>query len=148
MTIPKPEKRAPRPPKRIARKVRVRKVKKASRGKMGREADRLFSLIVRSIGFCQARGVRTDHSGPLQCAHIVGRSYRSTRWEEENAFCLCAGCHRFWTSRPIEFRRFVVEMRGLEWFDDVTERALKPWDKDIEGVLARLRARAAELGIE
>jgi len=128
--------------------VRVRKVKKASRGKLGREADRLFSLIVRSRGFCEARGVRTLHAGPLQCAHIIGRSYRSTRWDEENAFCLCAGCHRFWTSRPIEFRRFVVDMRGIVWFDEVTSRALHPWDKDIVGVVARLRERAVELGLE
>lgn len=146
MTIPKPLPREKRPKRPIARKARPRKVRKTSRGKLTREADRLFSLIVREPGRCWAFG--RQHAGPLQCAHILSRSYRSVRWEEDNAVPLCAGCHRFYTSRPVEWRGDIIAWMGREILEALEQRALEPWDKDIESVLARLRARAEELGIK
>ncbi len=67
------------------------------------KADRLFSLIVRARGACQACGKTTN----LQCAHIISRRYSQTRCVEDNAFCLCAGCHMRFTDHPVEFGDFV-----------------------------------------
>lgn len=145
--IPKPL-RTPRPRKPIQRRSRPSKVRKTSRGKMTREADRLFSLIVRKGSVCYGGLRGRKCAGPLQCAHVVSRSYRSTRWADDGAISLCAGCHRYFTSRPVEWRGFLIEWFGREWLEGIEQRALKVWDKDLEGVLARLKARAKELGIE
>lgn len=132
-----------------------RKVRKTSRAKMGRIADRLFSLIVRHAQVCAFHGDpwapgNEDGvcSGPLQCAHIVSRTYRSVRWDESNAMPLCAGAHVAMTHRPLEWERFVVYKIGREALDELKAQALEVWDGDIEGVLVRLAARAVALGLE
>jgi len=51
--------------------------------------DKEFSVLVRSRGACEYCGKTTS----LQCAHIRTRTIRATRWDEENALCLCVGCH-------------------------------------------------------
>lgn len=152
MTWPKPEKRAPRPKKRIARGKRPNRVRKTSRAKLGKKADDLFSLIVRHPGVCLAIGRLEGHScgGGLQCAHVVSRRYRSTRWDFDNAVPLCAGAHRYFTDRQCEWDVFVERyiMQPADY--DVLRyvRALKPWDKDLESVLVRLAERAVSMGIE
>ncbi len=53
--------------------------------------DILFSKVIRlKARKCQMCG-RTDRQ--LNCAHYIGRRYRATRWEEDNAACLCVSCH-------------------------------------------------------
>ena len=128
------------------RAKRVPKVKKTSRGKMGRLADKLFSLIVRHSGLCDA-GYRS-HAGAVQCAHLVSRSYRSVRWDEANALPLCAGCHVYYTHHPLEWEQYITERNGPEAIAALKARAMKRWDGDIEGVLVRLAARAVALGIK
>lgn len=146
----KPSKRSPKPAKRIARGKSPRKVRKTSRGKMGRTADALFSKIVRHSGACLAATVEPSHecAGPLQCAHIVGRAYRSTRWAEDNAFSLCAGAHVYFTHHPLEFEGFVTMRIGDDAYAALKRRALVKWDGDIDGVLVRLASRAVVLGIQ
>ena len=31
----------------------------------------------------------------LEAHHIVGRSYKATRWDLGNGLCLCTSCHKF-----------------------------------------------------
>ena len=111
---------------------------------MGRQADKLFSLIVRAVGQC----AECFEGKALQCAHIVSRSYRSVRWSFDNAVALCAGCHVYYTHHPLEWERFVTERMGAADFASLKARALAKWDGDLEGVLVRLAARAVALGIE
>lgn len=146
MRLAKPEKRAPRPRKRLARGKRPRKQRKTSRAKLGRLADKLFSRIVRHEARC-AYHSNVPCSGPMQCCHIVSRRYRSVRWSEANALPMCAGAHRFFTGRELEWRRFIDSYFPEGFYDKVAALALKPWDKDLEGVLVRLAARAVALGI-
>lgn len=75
------------------------------------KADRLFSLIIRSRGACEACG-RTEN---LQCAHIVSRRFSHTRCDEDNAFCLCARCHMHFTDHPVEFAEFVLDQIGAKY---------------------------------
>lgn len=82
--------------------------------------DKWFSLIVRSIGYCQCCG-RTDM---LQCAHIVSRRYLGVRWAFDNAMCLCAACHMRFTHRPIEWDAYVTETIGEAAYADIKRRAL------------------------
>jgi hypothetical protein len=129
----------------IKRTKRPRKQRKTSRGKIGRLADKLFSLVVRKRGACEAGQIKC--AGPLQCAHIVSRSYRSTRWAEDNAFALCAAAHTYFTHHPLEWEVFVETAIGCENYSQIKRRALEKWDGDLEGVLVRLAARAVALGI-
>ena len=136
------------PPPRRSR--RPRKQRKTSRAAMGRQADKLFSLIVRARGKCAWHDCTAGSicSGPLQCAHGIGRAYRSVRWDENNAFALCAGAHVWTTHHPIEWYDFLEAVMGPEAYAALKRKALTPWDHDIEGVLVRLAARAVALQIE
>jgi|TARA_Y100000296_G_C4975326_1_gene157940 hypothetical protein len=82
---------------------------KGAKGK----ATRLHAQIIRALGFCQSCG--SSHS--LQCAHIVSRKYARTRTSLDNAFCLCASCHRRFTDNPVEFGKFTLEQLGVTAYD-------------------------------
>jgi hypothetical protein len=147
IAFPKPR-RTGKLRKPIARKKRPARVRKTSRGKMTRQADKLFSLIVRSRGKCEWHAVGGACAGPLQCAHGIGRTYRSVRWDERNAFALCAGAHVWTTHHPLEWHQFMHNEMGGAALEALKAKALKPWDGDLSGVLVRLAARAVALGIE
>lgn len=157
MNHPKPEKRAPRPRKRIARGKAPNKVRRTSRGALGRLADKLFSLIVRQQGSCRYHWLQRNHyterngacSGPLQCAHIVSRRYRSTRWDEDNAVPLCAAAHMKFTHDVVGWQIFVTQhVMDAARYQDLMMRSQERWDGDLEGTVARLKARAAILEIK
>ena len=82
-------------------------------------ADRIFSRIIRLHGACENCG-STD---TLQCAHWISRRYAWTRTYSLNAFCLCAGCHRWFTDHPTEWGRWTVERRGEAVYQHVLERS-------------------------
>lgn len=86
-------------------KVKVKKVKKST---LRNKADALFSKHIRSFGGCQAmtyEDVRCD--GVLQCAHLTTRGNMRLRFDENNAICMCAGHHRFFTNHPLEWSLFL-----------------------------------------
>lgn len=118
----------------------MRTAKKRSRKAMTAEADRLISLKVRSRGHCElwllAPEVRC--SGMLQCCHIIGRRMRSLRWDEENLFCGCQAHHTYFTHRPEAFF-LAVEATYPGLYERLWKRAQEPWDRDLEGLLERLR---------
>lgn len=84
-----------------------------------READRLFSLDVRSVGQCERCGNREG----LQCSHFISRRYLGTRWIKLNAECLCVGCHKYLTERPIQARDRARELLGATVYDELEELA-------------------------
>ncbi len=84
-------------------------------------ADTAFSKVVRSVGYCESD--RPDHKGNLQCAHIIGRSYKTIRVDRRNALCLCAGCHMYFTHHPLEWREWVDETYPGRW-DELNAKAL------------------------
>jgi len=88
---------------------------KGLRGK----ATRLHAEIVRARGSCQ----NCNSTDSLQCAHIVSRGYAATRCDLDNAFCLCAKCHMYFTKWPIEFRDFVISAVGQKLYDELKLKA-------------------------
>ena len=104
------------------------------------EADRLFSLAVRAVGRCESG--RETHLGNLQCAHGFSRSYKAVRWDRRNAWSFCAGCHVFYTHKPIEFDLWMLDRLGIELYGELRELALTHRTPDLELVLAELRAAA------
>lgn len=80
-------------------------------------ADRLFSLAICSHGRCE--NCQKSSGVQLQCAHIMSRRYSKTRCNLKNAFCLCAGCHIFFTANPVAFGQFVSETWANEYFEQI-----------------------------
>ena len=129
--------------KRAKRKEKAKRLKlrRPTHAKQVREADRLFSLLVRSVGRCEADDGRPC-KGPLQCAHLFSRRYEGARWMPANAVALCAGHHVFYTHRPEEWddwrRTFLANT-----YEYVRGRAMFGGKQDMDQVLARLTERTS-----
>ena len=88
-----------------------------------RLADENFARHVRGWGPCMALALDSACAGAEQCAHIISRSYRVTRWDPANAVPLCAGHHTYFTHRPLEWEAFIERTHpGL--LADLKKRAL------------------------
>lgn len=87
-----------------------------------KKADTLFSQLIRSLGHCENCG-RTYAEVQLQCAHWIGRRFRNTRWDPDNAFCLCARCHFYFGDHPTEFGRWAIARRGEDTYARLREAA-------------------------
>ncbi len=106
------------------------------------KADRLFSRVVRSEGVC----AECNTTKNLQCAHIESRTYRSTRWDERNAVCLCASCHLKFTWNPAAWSIWVKGRFGTRFYWANKHRALAVAPKpDWVELIHRLEARLEEV---
>lgn len=114
--IPKPEKRGPKPRRRIPRGARPRVVRMTSVAEEKRECDRIARAIVfqRDGGRCQC----CQTTEFCQWAHIVSRRYWRVRWVEENSMVLCRGCHKRFTEDPAGWDIWVAT-----WFGNIHARA-------------------------
>lgn len=116
----------------------MRKQRKSNRATLKRKADKLFSLKVRSRGYCQLKGL--DHiacSQDLQCMHVITRSNHRLRWEDLNALAGCFGHHRWYTTHPFEFILMIQKHFPLH-YDFVMKYRNEIWNKDYDEVFRRL----------
>lgn len=67
--------------------------------------DKVFSDLVRLRAnyICEHCGRGDSDKALLHCAHIVGRKWKGGRWWGDNAVCLHASCHAYFTDHPWEF---------------------------------------------
>jgi hypothetical protein len=124
MPYPKPEK--------TEKKKKRRKL--GVKTKLLREADKLFSLKIRSTGHCE----RCGSTFMLQCAHIVSRRYKQVRWNFNNALCLCSGCHVYFTHHPLEWEIWVIDQIGESTYKELKEKALQHGDINLELIVGGL----------
>lgn len=97
------------------------------------KCDDLFRKIIRSHGVCENCG--ETRYAQLQTAHIISRRYSHTRCDIDNAFCLCAACHRRFTDYPASFGEFVREKIGDGYWDLVAKsqrRSKVDWDAQLD----------------
>lgn len=104
--------------KTVSKKRRVEREQSTAR--MKKRCDALFAAIVRAPGECIRCGSREN----LQCAHIRSRRYNATRWSFDNAVCLCATCHYFFTVNPLRWEEWVVERFGARRWNALRKKAL------------------------
>ena len=128
-------------PKRKARPAKKRKTKRAS---LSREADRLWSLLVRARGASEISGDTKN----LQGAHGFPRTYRATRWLLINGFALTQSEHVFYTYRPLQWDQFLRERWGQPVYDELRRIALKNEKQDMVAVVSSLRAECETRGID
>lgn len=106
-------------------------------------ADRLWSLYVRvKAGWeCQRCHKRyPEGARGLENSHFWGRKNEATRFDEENCYCLCTGCHGYFTANPHEHREWVYKRLGKQRYDLLTLRANSVKKKDRKMELLRIRA--------
>lgn len=82
--------------------------------------DRLFSHLIRSVGYCERCG-RTDVK--LETSHWISRRFSNTRCDPDNAFCLCSACHRWWHNFPTDASDWAISQRGRATYDRLREAA-------------------------
>ena len=104
-----------------------------------KKLDIAWSKKVREYGMCES----CHKTKPLNAHHFYSRSIRAVRWDIENGFCLCVGCHVFSSNfsahkTPAEFVEWAIERRGQDWYDSVKKRKntiTKYTDDDVEQIL-------------
>jgi len=109
-----------------------------------KKLDDVFRDIMRSQGKCHRCG-RGPEQVVLQCAHGFSRRYRGTRWLEEANFCLCSGCHMFFTWRPIEWDDYMRNTWGEETYEHYRALAQAITKADKPALYAQLKARLEEI---
>lgn len=98
------------------------------------QCDKVFAWLVRTSGPC------ADCGEPrTQCAHGFSRSYRSTRWDFDNAWPLCASCHLFYTHRPLQWDNWMRMRMGDDRYDALRAKALGGERVDTKALLVELR---------
>lgn len=91
--------------------------------------DAIFSKVIRKRGYCER--CKKDDYNKLQCSHIHTRTKMSVRWDQENALCLCSGCHAYWWHKhPIDAAEFAKRYLGEEKYSLLLHRSncLKKWN--------------------
>lgn len=98
--------------------------KKASKApsvsKLIKEADKLFSLLVRANG-ADSEGINTCYTckkrypiKKLQCGHFLSRYYKAARWDFDNARPQCMMCNMWKKGDPINYRINLIQEIGEE----------------------------------
>ncbi|MDA0989077.1 MAG: hypothetical protein O2783_08185 [Chloroflexi bacterium] len=107
--------------------------------------DALFSQVIRERDNYTCRicfGNFRHDPGRLDCAHSIGRSRGSVRWDMDNAFALCRRCHNDIDQRPLDHIEFVRKELGEERYEALKVKArelLKMTDRDRIELAAHFR---------
>ena len=107
-----------------------------------KKLDKSWSEKVREYGMCE----KCHKLSPLNAHHFYSRSVRSVRWDTDNGFCLCVGCHTFSSQfsahkTPAEFVEWAIERRGKKWYDSLKKRknqTVKYIDDDVDRLIKEL----------
>ena len=96
---------------------------KQSDSSLNKQLDKLWSKAVRTKGYCELCG-RKPPEVILHAHHIFSRRNYSTRYDLENAVCLCTGCHLYKAHKDVqEFSDWVLEHLGQEYIDNLRKKA-------------------------
>ena len=125
-----------------AKAARIRSRKARSPEALAKKLDALVGQMVRARGRCESG--RANHKGNLQWCHGFSRRYHAVRWEPLNGFCLCAGCHLYFTHRPLEWDEWMMDQMGLN-YDWLRAKALEGKKPDKAALLADLSRDPSDL---
>lgn len=120
-------------------------VKKALSNKL----DKAWADKVKEYGMCEV----CHKTKPLNAHHFYSRSIRAVRWDVDNGFCLCVGCHVFSSKfsahkTPAEFVEWAIDKRGISWYEELKERKntlMKYKDADCEDLLEKIKEKSFDI---
>ena len=92
-----------------------------------KKLDTAWSNRIKQYGMCEVCG----KTKILNAHHFHGRRCYSVRWDIDNGFCLCVGCHKFSPKfsaheTPAEFVTWAIEQRGQKWYDELLVKKNTP----------------------
>ena len=100
----------------VTMKLKFAKPKKVSKTYLRTKADKLISLYVRKLGYCQIKGKDTVHcSTVLQDMHIVTRGTTPLRYDLTNHLCGCSGHHWYYTNNPKKWQALMEAYFPKRW---------------------------------
>lgn len=108
-----------------------------------KKLDTAWSNRIKQFGVCEVCG----KNKPLNAHHFYSRSIRVVRWDINNGFCLCVGCHVFSSKfsahkTPAEFVEWAIEKRGDDWYNDLKIKKNTPQkfiDADFDNIIEGLK---------
>jgi len=108
-----------------------------------KKLDTAWSNRIKQFGVCEVCG----KNKPLNAHHFYSRSIRVIRWDIDNGFCLCVGCHVFSSKfsahkTPAEFVEWAIKQRGQKWYDDLKTKKNTPQkfiDADFDNIMEGLK---------
>lgn len=108
--------------------------------------DKEFSLFIRKRDNwrCQ-RCLKKypERARGLHCSHYMGRTNKSTRWDENNCEALCHGCHSYFEDRKqTDYRDWKIERHGLSLVEEVefkSRQLFKPHKDELLELLNKLK---------
>jgi hypothetical protein len=125
---------------------------KLSKKNLKDKCDRLYSLIIRSRGYCEYCHNRIDLPVFLNAHHVIGRINYLLRWDLRNGCCLCVGCHRFNKNsaheNPLAFMEWFKSTRpeDYEYLRDPKWQQSKTWYiSDYEKIYQDLKTKYNEI---
>lgn len=83
----------------------------------------------------------------LECSHFIGRSNRAVRYDTDNLVGICAGCHLYLTSHPLEHVEWFKSRLGEQAFDMLNSRMRTPSryvDKEAIGIYLKIKIEEYE----
>ena len=120
-----------------------------------KELDDMFSQFVRRraiirCGGCERCGAQkidvqldsgtvTPGWKQLDCAHLISRVHKGTRWDADNALGLCSGCHFFIDREPESKIEFAKSKLGEEIYELLRIRAMTTTKVDLAAVRIYLK---------
>jgi len=118
----------------MKKKIKKKRKKLRSLKAIKRECDKIYSIIVRSVGYCQSCGTE---EGKNDAHHIYERGRWGTRWDLRNGIRFCFLCHKrgihspsFDRQRPVSNK--IIEVKGSELLEVLRVKSLQPVKKNRE----------------
>jgi hypothetical protein len=114
------------------------KMRKITKKGLKKKCDKLWSLKIREIGYCELKGLDDIHCGGyLQAMHVDTRGKHAIRWNLLNGICGCQGHHVYYTYHDKEWMKLVKKHFPKKYrFNQKHQSDI--WDKDIDKVYEQL----------
>ena len=151
LLLEKPEKRAPRPRKRIARGKRPARKKKTP---LARAHEKLWQLFARYVKDRDGNQCFTCPAQPegraLQAGHMIRSTKASVRYHPDNVHSQCSHCNKWLSGNEGVYSRRFVEKYGWSKFDALHAKAEQTHEwkvYELEELIAALEKSGADFEI-
>ena len=128
--------------------------KKASRSKLVKTADQIFSTYIRrrhakhnDIVECFTCG-KNDHWKKMHCGHFQSRRFYSTRWDETNCQIQCPKCNIFRGGEQFKFGLYLDKKFGRGTSEKLLQKAsktIKLSNVDIQEIISYYKDKVSKL---
>ena len=135
----------------VSNKIKLLHKKRFSRSNLTKEADRVYSLYIRSRDISKPCITCWAHwQENFQCWHFLSRRHLSTRWEEKNWHWQCPKCNLWGAWEQFLHSKAIDSLYGKGTADRLQElsQILTTTDQEILEYIQKYYEKLSELGVE